>query len=132
MTYKLVIATPVDGDAVTGPVCANGYAVALAQLLRDNGDVRLIPAHITYSADIVRARNRLAAMVLREMPDATHVLWWDSDVVPHDMGIVGRMLATGRPLIGAPYLRKRTPATWSHRPLPGWETPTGNPVRTDA
>jgi hypothetical protein len=129
MTYRVVIATPVDGDAITGPVCANGYAMALAQLLRDNGDVRLLPAHITYSKDVVRARNRLAAMVLREMPEATHVLWWDSDVVPHEPYLVGRMLATGRALIGAPYLRKRTPATWTHRPFPGCELPTETNVR---
>jgi hypothetical protein len=69
--YKLVIATPVDGDAVTGPVCANGYAVALAQLLRDNGDLRLIPARITYSTDIVRARNHTSAPALSSRTWAT-------------------------------------------------------------
>jgi hypothetical protein len=111
VTYRIVIATPVDRQYGVDP----GYAVALAQILRDNADVRLLPAHITYDVDIVRARNRLAAMVLREMPEATHVLWWDSDIVPHDLNVIGRMLATGRPLIGAPYLRKRLPPTWTHR-----------------
>lgn len=125
MIFRLVIATPVDGSSVTGPVCANGYATALALLLRDNFEhVKLLPASITYSCDIARARNRLAAMVLREMPEATHVLWWDSDVVPHDPSVVVRMLITGHDLIAAPYLRKMSPPAWSHRILDGRAKPT--------
>jgi hypothetical protein len=120
VTYRLVIATPVDRQYGVDP----GYAVALAQILRDNADVKLLPAHITYDVDIVRARNRLAAMVLREMPEATHVLWWDSDVVPHDLNVIGRMLATGAHLIGAPYLRKRLPHAWTHRPKAGLSSPS--------
>lgn len=110
---KLVIATPVDGDATTGMVSI-GYAIALAQLLRDNHGLEALPAQITYSHDIVRARNRLAAMVMRERPDVTHVLWWDGDVVPRDLSLIGGMLRTGQPVIGAPYLRKRVPSTWVH------------------
>jgi hypothetical protein len=125
VTYRLVIATPV---AEGSQVYADGYVSALAQLLRDNQDVRLLPARITYSRDIVRARNRLAAMVLREMPDATHVLWWDSDVVPHDVGVVARMLNTGASLIGCPYLRKRMPGAWTHRPIVGKPAPVPGDV----
>jgi hypothetical protein len=124
MTYKVVIATPVDGDSVIGPVCANGYAVALAQILRDNRDAGYISPTVTYSADVVRARNRLAAMVLREMPDATHVLWWDADVVPLDPSVLGRMLRLDLEIVGAPYLRKRVPDAYAHKIFPGRGVPT--------
>lgn len=123
---KLVIATPVDGDATTGQVAA-GYASALANLSRDNGALLdIVPAQVTYSYDICRARNRVAAMVLRDLPTATHVLWWDSDVVPHDLSVIRHMLATGHDVIAAPYLRKRHPLTWTH--LGGAEGASGDPV----
>lgn len=117
---RLVIATPVDGCSVTGQVSA-GYAIALAKLIKDNHGLDVLPAQITYSTDIVRARNRLAAMVLREMPDASHILWWDSDVVPHDLNVVRYMLNTGCAVIGAPYLRKMDYPVWAHRGSPPTE-----------
>lgn len=122
MTSRLVIATPVDGNQHTGVVHA-GYSVALAKLLRDNHGLEALPAHLMFSCDIVRARNRAAWKILCDMPVCTHVLWWDSDVIPRDLSIVGRMLATGEDVIGAPYLRKADPPMFTHMGEPdenGW------------
>ena len=110
---RLAICTPVDGTELTGTVHA-GYAVALGLLLRDNHGLDVVPAHLMFSVDIVRARNRAARKVLVDMPDVTHVLWWDSDVVPRDLSIVKHMLATQEHLIGAPYLRKSEAPAWTH------------------
>lgn len=68
-------------------------------------------AHVSISRDPIRARNRLAAMVLQEpsLAQVTHVLWLDDDQWADDPGIVQRMLDTGEHLIGAPYTGKQHP-----------------------
>ena len=97
---SLIIATPVRGIGLDAPVSV-GYAEAVRALSKT---VDVIPASVTFSTDVVRARNRLAATVLRDMPDVSHVLWWDDDVYPEDVKIVERMLNAFEDVIAAPYV----------------------------
>jgi hypothetical protein len=57
--------------------------------------------------DVVRARSMAAGMALKRWPDATHVLWWDDDVLPRDLGVIGRMFQSGHDFVGCPYPIKR-------------------------
>jgi hypothetical protein len=67
----------------------------------------------------VRARNRLAAIVLRDFPSMRAVLWLDDDTWAEDPSIIQRMLNTREDLIGAPYIRRAYPLEWVHAPLRG-------------
>jgi len=121
---RLAIATPVRGhDSFSGSVTV-GYSEARMALAR-RMPVEIISASVTYGCDLVRARNRIVAQVLRSMPEITHVLWWDDDEWPEDVGIVAAMLATGKDLIGAPYTNKRHPVRWIHQFLPDRATVEG-------
>lgn len=111
---KLVIATPLLGASPYAADVAFGYAEARARVAALY-PAELIPASVGFSADVVRARNRLAAHVLRELPDVTHVLWWDADNWPEDVRLIQAMIDTGADVIGAPYVRKRRPVRWVHR-----------------
>jgi len=83
---RLAIATPVRGhDSFSGSVTV-GYSEARMALAR-RMPVEIISASVTYGCDLVRARNRIVAQVLRSMPEITHVLWWDDDEWPEDVGI---------------------------------------------
>ena len=93
-----------------------GYAESVRALQADLG-AEMLPPALTYGCDNIRSRNRVAAHVLRERPDATHVLWWDDDQWPQDTRIVRAMLATGEDLIGAPYTSKLPPLRWVHQRL---------------
>ena len=108
---SLIIATPVRGIGLDAPVSV-GYAEAVRALSKT---VDVIPASVTFSTDVVRARNRLAATVLRDMPDVSHVLWWDDDVYPEDVKIVERMLNAFEDVIAAPYVNKDPPVHWMHQ-----------------
>ena len=68
------------------------------------------------SMDLVRARDRQARMALFES-DISHVLHWDSDVLPEDLRIIDRMLETGHDCVGAPYRRKKQKEEYPWRPL---------------
>lgn len=110
---KLLIATPTDGRPDTALVTW-GYHNAVRNLER-SGAV-CIPSTIGFADDLARARSRMVWYALQR-PEWTHVLWWDDDVVPPDPSIVGRMLATGHDVIGAPYPRKRIPVAFPYKPL---------------
>jgi len=108
----IVIATPIDGAELDSADVKYGYLRArLSMPDRDQVPV------VAYADDIVRARNRVAATVLREYGEATHVLWWDSDTWPEDVGCVARMVYTGADVVGAPYCTKAEPCRWVHAPL---------------
>jgi hypothetical protein len=79
--------------------------------------IETISAVVCFNADLVRSRNRVAGLILREFPQATHVLWWDDDVFPADRSIVKTMMATGEDVISAPYSTKSKPSRWVHQLL---------------
>lgn len=110
---KLVIATPVDGAEVVSARVTLGWADSIRQLSHE------IPIEATtaFAKDVVRSRNRLAALALKAFPDMTHVLWWDDDNWPEDRSIVRKMIDTGEHLIGAPYTNKKPPLRWVHQLL---------------
>jgi hypothetical protein len=109
----LLIATPVRGAELGAATVALGYAEQRAALMG------VVPSHarLAFSLDVVRARNRVVSMLLRE-PDlagVTHVLWWDDDQWPEDVRIVPEMMALDLPIVAAPYTNKRQPMRWIHQ-----------------
>lgn len=123
MTPRLVVATPVRAAEMHAASVSLGYAEMLLRLHRLL-PVEVLAGSLTFSADIVRGRNRIAATVLREHPDATHVLWLDDDQWAEEVEVVPEMLALGVDVVGAAYTNKRQPLRWVHRPL----TPPAEPV----
>ena len=122
----LAIATSFRGSEHLAAPVAWGYAENLRLLCLEMAtEVEVIPALVTYSADNIRARNRVAALVLREMPRVTHVLWWDDDQWPEDRRIVREMMTSGEDVISAPYTNKRRPLRWVHQPLDPSPPPEG-------
>jgi hypothetical protein len=119
---KLAIAMPVEGPPETARV---HYGVQLA--IRKLGNVVRLddsPTLITGNVDVVRARDRLARVFLHET-DCTALLWWDEDCLPHDLGIINRMLETGQDCVGAPYRRKQDEKTYPYGPVIGQEVANG-------
>jgi hypothetical protein len=94
-----------------------GYAEMLLKLHRLL-PVEVLSGSLTFATDIVRARNRIAAKVLRELPDVTHVLWLDDDQWCEDVAVVPELLELGVDVVGVPYTNKRPPLRWVHRDLP--------------
>jgi hypothetical protein len=115
---KLIVATPVHGVEFWTASVSAGYSESL-RIMSEEFLKAGEPFEVVwqYSADVVRARNRLVAIILRDMPDATHVLWWDSDLWPEDRRIVKEMIATGEDLVSAPYTNKSHPMRWTHNHL---------------
>ena len=104
MTYNLVVATPIDGADVWSADVKLGWAEQLRALSHDMP----IQAVVTFAQDVVRSRNRIVGIILRDYPETTHVLWWDNDQYPEDRRVVQAMLASGEDVIGAPYTNKRS------------------------
>jgi hypothetical protein len=123
LPVRLLIATPVRGaDPFTAHVTVgySDYVRRLSMLY----PVEQFPVTVNFSSDTFRARNRIAAMVLRDAPNVTHVLWLDDDTWAEDVYLVQRMIDVGVDLIGAPYTRKREPVRWVHL---GMDPPTKAP-----
>ena len=112
----LLIATSTRGSPLTAPV-SFGYCETKCALFHDIPGIEALPPSIGYQTDNIRARNRMAATVLRDFPHVTHVLWWDDDQWPEDRRIVQEMIACGEDLVSAPYTNKRLPVTWVHQQL---------------
>lgn len=91
-----------------------GYTSGIVRLTARLRDVGIVSAALTFGYDIVRARNRIAAQILREYPHATRVLWWDDDAWPEDIDIVQRMIETGEDFIAAAYTNRTPPTRWVH------------------
>ena len=115
---RLIVATPIRAAEMHAASVSLGYAEMLLRLHRLL-PVEVLDGSITFATDIVRGRNRIAAKVLREKPDATHVLWLDDDQWVEDVAVVAEMLALGVDVVGAPYTGKRQPLSWVHRHMPG-------------
>jgi hypothetical protein len=90
------------------------FVLALSHLL----DVGVL-GDIAFSADLVRARNRVVAYVLREpaYSDLEWVLWLDDDQWADDPRVVVEMMGLGVDIVGAPYTNKRHPMRWVHQRL---------------
>ena len=101
MTVRILIATPTRGTP-DGAQVALGWSEAVRRLARDTtADVSVVG----FGCDLVRARSRVVRQVL-EAGGYHAVLWWDDDVIPRDLEIINRMLATGHDLVAAPYPQK--------------------------
>ena len=105
---RVAISTPLAGTPATATV-HSGYAYARESVIHHCAIVlRHVPSVLLFSNDVVRARNRAARMAV--MSDATHILHWDSDVVPDNApALLGAMLATGLDFVGAPFPTKSDP-----------------------
>jgi hypothetical protein len=111
----LVIATPLGGADV---LCANvsqGYSEHVRALSHEMDAIQVV----SYSGSHVHARNRLCAALLREFPDMTTTLWWDSDQWPEDRDLARKMLATGEDIVAAPTTTKERRPKFTHRGYAG-------------
>lgn len=124
---RLAIATPVRAADLENADVKYGYHRFTRQLQRMYEAPLFVDAEIAFSTESVRARNRIAATVLREPPFAkiTHVLWLDDDQWADDPAIVGEMMQLGVGLVGAPYTNKRMPLHWIHQHLSPCPQPEG-------
>lgn len=115
---RLIIATPTDGAPPFATVTW-GYHNAVRQLERAGANI--IPSEVCFADDLARARSRCVWWALQR--DFDWLLFWDDDVVPKDTGIIPDMIdaaVRGRhSWLGAPYPRKRIPAAFPYKPLPG-------------
>lgn len=116
---KLVVATPVRAAELGAADVKFGWAEAMRQL----SNMMPTVAFSAYCTDVVRGRNRIAAKVLRDAPTATHVLHWDDDCWPENVGIVPEMMALGVDVVGACYTNKAQPLHWVH-----WKGDQGDDV----
>lgn len=118
VSARLIVATPFDGGDLHTARVTLGYLHFRETLIRELGADTLRGTTL-FACDVVRARNRAAATVLRDFPEITHVLWLDDDNFPEDMGhgvqTVRAMIDTGEHLIAAPYVRKSRPHGWVHQ-----------------
>jgi hypothetical protein len=113
----LIIATPIRAAELWAAQVTLGYAESVRALSLEMP----IKTVVTYALDVVRARNRVVGIVLREkeFADVTNVLWWDDDQWPEDRSIVQRMLALDLPVVGAAYTNKKKPVRFVHQQ---WES----------
>jgi hypothetical protein len=126
MKPHIVIATPVRAAEMHAASVSLGYAEMLCKLHRLPVTSEIVSGTVTFATDIVRGRNRIAAKVLREIPDATHVLWLDDDQWTDDLAIIPEMIALGVDVVSAPYTSKRQPLRWTHRHLSPIPLPVGD------
>jgi hypothetical protein len=113
---RLLIATPVRGAEIWSTHVTVGYSESVRALAQEM-PVETIPANMFFACDNIRARNRIVAIVLRDFPHVTHVLFWDDDNWPENRAIVGEMMASGEHVISAPYTNKKQPLRWVHQLL---------------
>lgn len=103
MTPKLVICTPLYGHPESASVSL-AYMLAREKILR-RPDISIIGEHNLFmNCDLVRARSRAVHMFLES--SASHLLFWDSDVIPRDLRCIDAMVASGKDVISLPYPRK--------------------------
>jgi hypothetical protein len=115
---SLLVATPVRAAELSTALVSLGYSDFREKLARLMPDHKALSGSVTFSLDVVRARNRLVGLLLSE-PDfanVTHILWVDDDQWPEDIRIVPEMVARCKGVLGAPYTNKKQPLRWVHRP----------------
>jgi acetyl esterase/lipase len=113
----LLLATPVRASELPTAHVSLGYSDFRERLVRLMPDYKSLCGSVTFSLDVVRARNRIVGILLGkpEFADITHVLWVDDDQWPEDVTIVPEMVERCRGVLGAPYTNKREPLRWVHR-----------------
>lgn len=116
----LLVATPVRGAEYWTASITMGHFVFLRELQKAI-PVEILDGTITFACDVVRGRNRLAATVLREFPNVSHVLWLDDDQFCEDMTtgvqVVREMMSFGEDMVAAPYTNRRAPVRWVYQPF---------------
>ncbi len=135
---KILIATPVRGALPDAAPVSIGWAESLRRLSRHTS---IEISVVGFGCDLVRSRSRIVRQVL-ENGTFHAVLWWDDDVVPRDLGVIGNMISTGHDLVAAPYPQKLVnwegagmmamggqPAEWGAYKYPFHREPSrGDPV----
>jgi hypothetical protein len=112
--HKVAIGMPLEGDAETS-LCHYSVQRELRKL--KGGDVLFLDEMggiINPNVDVSRARDRLMRLYLWDS-DCTHLLWWDSDVLPSSLQAIRNMLNSGYDCVGAPYRRKKEPEEYPYR-----------------
>lgn len=111
---SLLVATPVRAAELYAAQVSLGYAEFLRALSHETP----FKTVVTFSLDVVRARNRVVGIILREkeFADVTNVLWLDDDQWAEDRSIVGKMIALDLPVVGAAYTNKKKPVRFVHQP----------------
>jgi hypothetical protein len=112
MRDRILIVTPVDGgDVMTARVTA-GYAEHVRHVSAMYS-AEALPSSLFFTTDIVRARNRAAAMAL-SVDGWDRLLWWDDDVLLGNYGLIGKMLEIDVDMIAAPDTTKGDDPRWVH------------------
>ena len=117
---KLAIATLLEGPPETAQ-CHFSVQQAQRKVQGEVVNIANVWGVITGNVDVVRARDRVARIFLQNT-DASHLLWWDSDVLPDDLGIIQRLVDTGHDCVGVPYRRKNDHELYPYKML----DPTGD------
>ncbi len=95
--FKVMIATPsYNGD------CSMGYAISLLKTYAASKEVsrlKLVHQHIPNDSCVARARNFLAATMMRD-PSITHMLFIDADMSWEAEDVL-RLIMADKPIIGA-------------------------------
>lgn len=123
---SLAIATPIRAAELATGLVTLGYSESIRVVAREL-PTEVLEGTLTFSIDQVRARNRIVGHVLRQLPQVTHLLFWDDDQFfenPHDGAkVIREMMRSGEDFIGAPYTNKRQPLRWVHQLLAPCPTP---------
>ena len=117
----ILIATPFDGGDLRTARVTLGWHRFVRHLEKTLGADSL--NEVVYSCDVVRARNRIVATVIRDLKATDRVLWLDDDTFADDFDEGARTVAwmaeSGEALIAAPYTSKTTPARFVVNELEG-------------
>lgn len=99
---KIMIATPVHADIKTGMAWSLSHSMAHFSGLPYDGK-KEITWEICKSSHLPVGRTRLVSRAV--LSEATHILWWDSDIkAPFDT--IARLLNHGKMIVGANYPTK--------------------------
>jgi hypothetical protein len=115
-TPMVMLATPTSGGVIFDE-CRRAQLLEQTDLLEHGVGVCLSP--VISDSLITRGRNTIVNAFLAS--PATHLLWWDADLVPKKVGYVGKMLETGYDVIGGAYPIKDSegPRRTVHSLFPG-------------
>jgi hypothetical protein len=98
---KIFIATPVYGTPSTAQVSLEWHQKQFATLR----DPAFVARAQFINADLVRSRSRAAHIFLNN-PEWEWLLFWDADVIPRDIHILGPLTSLGVDVVGLPYPHK--------------------------
>jgi hypothetical protein len=99
---SIFIVTPVYGTPQTASVSLEWHQRQLA-LLKDPA---IVARAQFINADLVRSRSRAVHIFLNH-PDWQWLLFWDADVIPRDLRVIGALTSLGIDVVGLPYPHKQ-------------------------